>query len=135
MKRLTVLFLLLAAGRLAQAACPGGQLHCTTFTWNYSQGAELAVGFNMYRLVPTPGTPATCPALTTPHPTPLAQIPVAVLTYVDLTVTPGVSWCYYLTAYNPQGESSSVSPPGKPLTTPFSGPPTAVPGGLSAVTQ
>ena len=73
--------------------------------WQYTQGTPPATGFYVYRqsvACPTSGTPSFPRVTATP-------LPVTQLTYSDLAVQVGTTYCYYVTAVTAQGMESVPS--------------------------
>jgi len=76
--------------------------HSITVAWTYTQGADPATGFFVYRAT-TSGGPYT--KLTNPTPLPITQ-----LTYVDTTGVGGTKYFYTVTAVDAQAFESAMSP-------------------------
>lgn len=88
-------FSLLSIGALA-ASTP----HSITVNWTYTQGADLATGFNVYR-----GTAAGGPYTKLNA----APVPVATLTYIDTSGAGGTTYFYVVTAADAAGFESAFS--------------------------
>lgn len=90
--------LALVAILLSVAACPAQiQPHpSASLTWAWVQGTgDPATGFHVQRSGTTGGPYTT-----------VGTVPLGTLTYLDTAVTPGVTYYYVVTAYNPGGDSA-----------------------------
>jgi hypothetical protein len=84
----------------AMAVCPSAKAQGTHFIqlgWSYTQGTDLAVGFNIYRSITTGGiyTKLTSTAL-----------PLATLTYSDFSGVGNTKYFYVVTAVDISGIES-----------------------------
>jgi len=84
---------------LAVVAWPQTQ-HSITIGWSYTQGADLATGFNVYRGTTTGGP------YTKQNTTPIA---VTTLTYVDTAGAGATKYFYVVTAIDSSGFESAFS--------------------------
>lgn len=91
--------LLLLNSSVQRAAAQAG--HSATLSWTYTQGSDVAVGFNVLRST-TSGGPYTVENST--------LIPLATLTYTDSAVTAGTTYFYVLNAQDANGNLSANSP-------------------------
>src|ERR1017187_871361 len=95
MKLLTLALLFLAL-----SVTPALAQHSATLNWSWSQGTgDAATGFHIWR-----STGTTC---TTGQTTPYATVSSStILTYVDLVVLGGTSYCYTVSSFNSAGDSA-----------------------------
>ena len=92
------LFILLL---LAVSVFPqGGTSHSIKVAWTYTQGSDIATGFNVYRGVVS-GGPYTKQNST--------SIPITTLSYSDTTGTGGTKYFYVITATDALGDESAYS--------------------------
>lgn len=101
MKRIiagTILALLLALPVSVAVWAQSG--HSVTIAWTYTQGTDLAVGFNVYRSTVT-GGPYTQINTT--------LIPINTLTFTDSIVVGGTSYFYVVDAQDANGVHSAQS--------------------------
>jgi hypothetical protein len=68
-------------------------------TWDYTQGTNPAIGFNMYRAATCTGPFVKLNAT--------ALLPLALLTYTDSTVAVGQTYCWKVTAQDALGVEAS----------------------------
>lgn len=94
----TMLLLLLALP--VSVAIWAQSSHSVTIGWTYSQGADLAVGFNVYRSTVT-GGPYTQINTT--------LIPIGTLTFTDSVVVAGSTYFYVVDAQDANGVHSAQS--------------------------
>ena len=96
--------LLLAAAGLCLCPTVKAQslpAHFVQLTWLYTQGTDLAVGFNVYRGTATGGPYIKLTA---------TELPLATLTFQDSTGTGGTKYFYVVTALDISGIESVNSP-------------------------
>lgn len=110
------LFLLFAV-----AAWPQTQ-HSVRIAWTYTQGSDLATGFNVYRATTTGGPYTKQTAM---------PIPLATLNYSDTTGVGGIKYFYVVTAVDASGSESAFS---SEASASFLGNPVA-PAGVTATAQ
>lgn len=71
--------------------------HSIKVSWTYTQGVDLATGFNVYR----------APVSTGPYTKQnAAPLPLATLTYTDTTCAPGATCWYAITGIDTLGDES-----------------------------
>lgn len=92
------LFSFLTGGIFAQSP-PAS--HSAVLNWGYTQGSDLAVGFNVFRIVK--GSTGNWILLNN------SLVPVATTTYIDNTISTGVDYLYYVTAVDSSGNQSNPS--------------------------
>lgn len=81
----------------------GQNEHSISLSWTYTQGADIATGFNIYRAAVTSGPYTKLNA---------AAVPVASLSFTDSTAVAGTKYFYIVTAVDAAGfetQSSEVS--------------------------
>ena len=100
----------------------GQTSHSIKIGWTYTQNADTAVGFNVYRSTVS-GGPYT--KLTT------SLLPLTVLSFTDFTGTGGTTYFYVITAVDGIGIESAKS--GEANATFLSAP--AIPAGVTATAQ
>lgn len=142
MKRMMLIFLLAACCGTAFAATPS--LHAravpamaasaptfppvptgtyeVALTWSFTQGSDLATGFDVYRAVS--GASAYQLLNTTP-------VPVATLSYADTTVANNTAYAYYVVSVDASGNQSA---PSNLITVTTPNPPSA-PANLAGASQ
>lgn len=94
--------------------------HNITVSWTYTQGSDIATGFNVYRGTVSGGPYSKLTA------TPLS---IATLTYADTSGTGGTTYYYVVTAVDATGSESANSAQASAV---FLGNP-AIPAGVTAV--
>jgi fibronectin type 3 domain-containing protein len=103
MKRFFAGFLLLCLLSIPASVAIWAQTqHSATVSWTYTQGTDLAVGFNVYRSNTVGGTYSQINT---------TLIPVSTLTFVDNVVTAGSTYFYVVDAQDANGIHSAQSAP------------------------
>jgi hypothetical protein len=93
-------YILLLIALMFFASSTFGQNHQIVTTWTASPTTGV-LGYNMYKLT---GVCPTNPTLAAFGPK-LASTTATVLTYTDIAVTSGTTYCYVVTAFTNGGES------------------------------